>query len=132
MDEPDNVVLINIKQAQRSLTSAHVLFADDDLGGAINRIYYCVFYCARALLSSEDLDFKRHSGVISHFRREYIKTGKLEERLSDIIGDLFDDRMGSDYDTDFSADIETVKSEIEDAEYFLCKITEYLKSIGKL
>jgi uncharacterized protein (UPF0332 family) len=132
MDKAENVVLINIEKARKTLTSANILFDHDDLGGTINRLYYCVFYCARALLSSENIDFKRHSGVISYFRKEYIKTGILDQRLSDIIGDLFDDRMGSDYDDDFSAKKEIVEKEMEDAEFFLDKITEYLKSIGKL
>ncbi|MCL2843849.1 MAG: HEPN domain-containing protein [Chitinivibrionia bacterium] len=131
-DETEDIVLKNIQNAKRSLASAHVLLNDDDFGGAVNRLYYCVFYCARALLANEDLDFKKHSGVISKFRENYIKTGKLDKRLSVIIGELFNDRIGCDYDTSFSTTAEIVEHYIEDAEYFLDKIAEYLKSIGNL
>jgi len=132
MNEPENFVFLNIEKAKKSLTSAHILFSHDDLPGTINRLYYCVFYCARALISNENVDFKRHSGVISYFRKEYIKTGILDMRLSDIIGDLFDDRLGCDYNICFPVNEENVKKEIEDAEYFLDEITKYLKSIDKL
>ena len=132
MLEPEDVVLLNIEKAKQSLTSAHILFSHTDFSGAVNRLYYCVFYCARALLSNENVDFKKHSGVISYFRKEYIKTGILEQRLSDIIGELFSDRVGCDYDTSFSVNKEDVEREIKDAEFFLEKITEYLKAKGKL
>jgi len=132
MLEFENLMLINMEQAKRCLASARLLLADDDFLGATNRLYYCVFYCTRALLSNDNVDFKKHSGVISYFRREYIKTGKLNTQLSEIIGDLFDDRMGSDYDTAYFTDRETIESDIERAEYFFEEINRFLANAGKI
>jgi len=132
MSELENVVLIDMGQAKRCLASARLLLADDDFLGATNRLYYCAFHCVRALLSNDNVNFKKHSGVISYFRREYIKTGKLNVQLSEIIGDLFDDRMGSDYDTAYYTDRETIEADIERAEYFYEEINNFLANAGKI
>ena len=54
-----------------------------------------------AVLSFDEIDMKRHSGVISEFRRRYIKTEIFETRMSEIISVLFDVRTDSDYDDFF-------------------------------
>ena len=66
-----------LEQATRCVESAELLFDEGDYNGAANRSYYAVFHCMRAVLALDGADFKHHSGVISYFRREYIKTGEL-------------------------------------------------------
>ena len=53
------------------------LLRDDDCKGAANRSYYAIFHAMRAVLALDGIDMKRHSGVMSEFRRLYIKTGIL-------------------------------------------------------
>ena len=52
----------------------------------------------RATLALDGVDMKHHSGVISEFRRRYIKTKKLDASLSKIISVLSEMRSESDYD----------------------------------
>ena len=52
---------------------------------ANNRAYYSIFHSMRAILALDDVDFKKHSGVISYFRETYIKAGVFENVYSDII-----------------------------------------------
>jgi len=122
-----NGVQLNIKQARRCLLSADILLKDGDYAGAVNRLYYCVFHCVKALLSNDSVEFKKHSAVIAYFREKYVKTGIFEKRMSEIIGDLFDERNGSDYNDLYFIDGDGVAIKIEDATYFLNKICEYLK-----
>ena len=42
-----------------------------------HRSYYAIFHAMRAVLALDGIDMKRHSGVMSEFRRLYIKTGIL-------------------------------------------------------
>lgn len=44
----------------------------------------------------ERVDFAKHSGVSSYFRREYIRTGIFDTELSDIIREAFEVRGSSD------------------------------------
>ena len=52
----------------------------------------------RAVLAFDEIDMKHHSGIISEFRRRYIKTEIFGTRMSEIISVLFDVRTDSDYD----------------------------------
>ena len=64
---------------------------------AVNRSYYAMFYSARALVAKDNLDFSKHSAVISYFRKNYIKTRIFDTKLSKYIGDAFDLRSDGDY-----------------------------------
>ena len=69
---------------------------------------------------------KHHSGIISSFRRLYIKTGVFDVRLSMIISELYDLRTGSDYDDFFVVSGAEVAEQIENAEFFLKEIQKFL------
>jgi uncharacterized protein (UPF0332 family) len=43
------------------------------------------------------LDYKKHSAVISFFSKNYLKTSKLDPKLSQIIQRAFNIRNDSDY-----------------------------------
>lgn len=81
-----------------------------------------------AVLSFDEIDMKRHSGVISEFRRRYIKTEIFETRMSEIISVLFDVRTDSDYDDSFVISKADTAVQIENAEYFVSSVRAYLKN----
>ena len=55
----------------------------------------------RAVLALDGVDMKHHSGIISEFRKRYIKTGVMDASLSGLISELSDVREGSDYNDFF-------------------------------
>ena len=73
---------------------------------------------------------KRHSGVISEFRRRYIKTGIFDMEMSTIISDLFNIRTDSDYDDFFVIAKEDVAVQIQNAETFLAQAKALLAAKG--
>lgn len=109
------------------MKSAKILEDIGDTKGATNRSYYCVFHCIRSVLALEKIDFKKHSAVIAYFRREYIKTGLLDIHLSDIITELFQIRVESDYDDFYIISRQDVKEQIENAEFFYKAILTFVK-----
>ena len=116
-----------LEQAEQCLKSAKILLDSHDYKGAANRSYYCVFHCMRSILALEGMDFKKHSGLIAYFRKEYIKTGKLDVSLSDIITDVFQIRTESDYDDYYVVDKTEVEEQIKNAEYFMQQTKKYLE-----
>ena len=116
-----------LEQAERCLKSAKTLLNDEDYKSTANRSYYCVFHCMRSLLALENLDFKRHSGVISYFREKYIKTKIFDTKLSSILDVLFQIRSSSDYDDFYIVSKEDITEQIANAEYFLSQIKTYLE-----
>ncbi len=119
---------IRFEHALECLTAAKSLLDSENFKSAANRSYYAVFHAMRAVLAFDGIDMKHHSGIISEFRKLYIKTGIFEEKLSEIISLLFDVRTESDYDDFFVISKAEVAEQIENAEYFLRVIGKYLSS----
>ena len=95
-----------LEQATRCVESAELLFDEGDYNGA---------------------DFKHHSGVISYFRREYIKTGKFDKVTSEWIAELFDLRSFSDYQDFYLISKQAVKIQVERASQFCMMVKNYLQ-----
>jgi uncharacterized protein (UPF0332 family) len=112
--------------AERCLRTAKLNYSDDDYCGAANRSYYCIFNCMRSVLALERKDFTKHSGVISYFRVNYIKTGIFEVKLSKIIDKLFEIRHDSDYEDYVVINKDEIIEQMNNAEYFMKKVNEYL------
>jgi len=75
LPERETLSELRLSQAKQCLVSAEALLQINDERGAVNRAYYAVFHAIRSVLILEGKDFAKHSGVISYFRKEYIKTG---------------------------------------------------------
>lgn len=97
-----------------------------DYNGAINRSYYAAFHSVKAVELLDEFDSKKHSGVIAFFRKNYIKTGIFDTRLSEIIGTLQEAREDSDYNMTVVFDIEIAKEYYENAKYFVSEVEKYL------
>ena len=97
-------VSLYMTHAQEMLQVAQANFEDGFYGSAINRIYYAIFYAASALLLTQGETQSKHSGVISTFRKLFIKTGLIETEYSDIYGVVMDARLDSDYDMIYEPD----------------------------
>lgn len=77
-------------------------------------------------MAFDEIDMKHHSGIISEFRRLYIKTSVFDVKLSHIISVLSDVRTDSDYDDFFIISKEEVVQQIKDAETFINEVQKYL------
>lgn len=114
--------------AVETLETARLLYENAKYKDSINRSYYAIFHATRAVLALEGVDFKKHSGVISHFREKYIKTGIFPKELSVIIGEAFLVRSQSDYEDFFLASAEQAKRQLKNAETFCAAVQRYLES----
>lgn len=119
---------LRLENAERCLKSASLLLEADDFKSAANRSYYAVFYGIRAILALEGKDFRKHSAVLSYFRRQYIKTGIIDIEYSMIITELFEVRTESDYDDFYIIAKEETENQIKNAGRFLNAVKNYLLS----
>jgi len=126
MQHTDNLSKYRLEQAQQCLLSAKTLIDANDYKGAANRSYYAIFHAMRSVLALQNIDFGKHSAVISHFRKEYIKTEIFTIELSDIIENLFTVRNKCDYDDFYIINKESVTAQLNAAEFFICEIQTYL------
>ena len=117
-----------LNNATECLEAAKSLLYDDKYKSAANRSYYTIFHAMRAVLAFDEIDMKHHSGIISEFRRLYIKTGIFDTRHSQIISLLFDIRTDSDYDDFFTLSRNEAAEQIKNAEFFLNSVKAYLEN----
>lgn len=120
---------VRFEHAEECLEAAKNLLQSQNYKSSANRSYYAVFHAMRAVLALNMIDMKHHSGIISEFRKLYIKTGIFDIKLSQIISVLFDIRNDSDYDDFFIVSKEEVVEQIKNAEYFLSEIRKYLNNV---
>lgn len=114
--------------AKECLQDAKLLLAGESYRSAANRAYYTVFHAMRTVLALDGVDMKHHSGIISEFRKRYIKTGVLNASLSGIISELSSVREGSDYNDFFIVSKAETIQQVQAAEEFLAEIQAYLST----
>lgn len=123
--------MYRLGKSKEDLEAAHLLFDNGSYRIANNRAYYSIFHGLRAVLVFDNFDSGKHSGIISEFRRKYIKEGIFPVEVSKMIGSAFTIRNASDYDDMFIASKEDAKEQIMNAEYVYKLIYEYIGKIVK-
>lgn len=119
---------VRLGHALESLDTAQKVMGLGDYKCAANRSYYAVFHAMRAVLVYDNIDAKKHSSIISEFRRLYIKTGVFDKEMSDTITNLFDIRTDSDYDDFFIISKEEVEKQVTFAGKFVSKVKAFLEN----
>ena len=120
---------MQLDEAQEIITFIPAYINIGDYNGAISRAYYAAFHALKALEVLEGYDSKKHSGVISHFRQKYIKTGKIDAEMSKVIGRLQEARGASDYDVAMRFQLIDAQEALDNAKTFVGEIEKYIKSV---
>lgn len=128
MDKENSVTLskYRFEQAKENLEEAYLLFEVGKYKGASNRAYYCIFHTMKAVCALDEVDFKKHSGVISYFNKEYIGTNIFSRELGKRIGEARFYREQSDYVDFYIITKEECVEQIETAKMFLNEVEKYL------
>lgn len=115
-----------MKRAEELIQDAENLFEKGSYKSGNNRAYYAIFYSMRAVMALDGIDYKKHSGVIQHFQKEYIKTGIFDKEYSQIIMSANEIRNASDYDDFFIASRTETMEQILSAKKFYKAVERYL------
>ncbi len=126
--EKTTLIKYRLSQARESLNEADVLLREGmSKRSVMNRLYYAMFYALLALLQDKQLGSSKHSGAISLFDREFIKTGIFEKDFSKVLHRTFELRQKADYmeQTEVTKqDIDEILPQVLD---FVNKIEAYLR-----
>ena len=116
MTAQDALARHRLMRAREALAEADLLITGSRWNGALNRLYYALFYAARALLALKRIDSSRHSGVIALFQEHFVKTGSVSADIARALPQAFARRQRSDYG-DFAeaqaADVQMLRDEAE-------------------
>ena len=130
MEMKDKISLskVRMEYAKNSLLSAETLIKIKMYKDAANRSYYAIFHAMRSILALDGIDMKKHKGVISEFRRLYIKTGIFSNDVSKTITNLFDVRIDSDYKDFYVISKKEVEEQVLNAKKFIEIAEKYLST----
>ena len=114
-------------RSKEELQTAELLLRNTDYRSSINRSYYAIFHAIRAVNALDGFDSSKHSGVISHFNQEYVKTGVFEKESSKIIRNASELREQADYEDFYEASQEDAADVFEQASRFISLVETYLQ-----
>lgn len=118
-----------LDKAKECLRVAEYLIEPKEYLSVLNRAYYAIFHAVRAVLAIEGVDRKKHSGVISYFQQNYVKTGIFDKEFSSIVQESFEVRQESDYEDFYIISKEEAVSQYENAKRFVAEIEKYVTSL---
>lgn len=129
MDEESRKQLINyrIEQARATAREAEFLLNNDMLRGAMNRIYYSMFYMLQALSLKFQFESSKHSQLLGWFNKTFIHSGKIDVRFSKIITKGYNLRTQGDYATIYSLDKQELLEMYAEMNEFIEEIERFLK-----
>jgi len=125
------LALSRLKRARQHLKSARDLLVNEDFADSISRSYYAIFQAARALLAAEQLESRKHSGVIALFNRHFVKTGKIDKQFGVVLKDARRSREMADYSDLAEFVREDAEDQLRDAEMFIQAVAKLLGEEGE-
>ena len=123
------LVKYRVREAFETLEEAQILLKENKTRGTMNRIYYGMFYAALALLATKEMGAAKHSGVISLFHKEFVKTNIFPKDLAKYLDIAFDLRIKSDYRDFIVLEKDKLEKLLKDAVSFVNKAEETIKKI---
>jgi len=111
-----------LREAEEGIREGEVLLQHGLLRAAVSRLYYACFHATEALLWTENLHSKKHTGIRSLFERHWILAGRLPNEMGQFYRELLDNRHDADYRVaDFER--EQVETWLDEARRFVGALT---------
>jgi len=127
------LIKYRIEQADEALNDAAVLVERESFRAAVNRAYYAMFYSVLALLSVDGKETSKHSGAISLFDIDFIRSGRIDKTFSTWLHEVFEDRLRSDYKPLVIITRQVAEDGLDHARAFVAQVKIYLaENIGPL
>jgi uncharacterized protein (UPF0332 family) len=113
-----------LDEANEKLEASKSLMDNGFFDDSVSRSYYAIYNAAKAALVSKDLDAKTHSGLISLFSKEFVKTGEIKVEVGKAMSHVQEGREKADYEPLIDADREEAEEMLEKAEAFVSAVED--------
>ena len=123
-----NQVSAWMDKARESQSASEFLLNDGHSSIASSQVFYTMFYIAKALLLSKDLDFSRENRVISAFGKEFKKLDVLSNDFHKNMVAARAIRDSNDFELDFEVNEQDVRQMIQQSYEFYKATQVYLKN----
>lgn len=120
---------VRMERAKELLAEAQGLLDREAYKSANNRAFYAIEKSLKALLATEEIEVTTHNGGIKQFNFIFIFKGDGTFTSDDYqkIARAEQVRNASDYDDFYVASKEETRQQVQNADYLVRKIDEYIK-----
>lgn len=127
-EEKTTYLQYRLHRSKETLLEARTLFEQNLFSGAMNRIYYAMFYAVSALALLHGFSTASHAQLRGYFNRKFIKTGIISVEFGKLYGDAFDNRTKGDYDDLVTFEREQVDDMLKNAEKFIDAVSKLVQA----
>lgn len=120
-----------LERAKETVYASDINLKNELLLTSVNRAYYAMFYCSTALLRTEGIVARSHSGTINKLGEIFIKTRRIEPHHSVNLRNAFEFRQSSDYDIEVNISEEEAEILLQNAREFYEASLNYLENLMK-
>lgn len=120
------------QRSRENLRDAWILLDARSYKSSVNRSYYAIFHCLRAVTALDSFDSSKHSGIIAFFNMHYVKTGIFDKAVSKMLDKAYRWREKADYKDYEEVTENTAKEQIMNAEKIMAVIEPYLAKQWRL
>jgi uncharacterized protein len=108
-----------LARADESMRAARLLAGADLLHDAESRLYYAIYHAAIAVLLTEGIEPRSHTGTVSLLGLHFVKTGRMTADDARLFARIQKYRIESDYGRDFVLTPEALREDLAACEGFL-------------
>jgi uncharacterized protein len=126
MEEKVNTIRAWLTLADEKIEVAYKLYELGYFDDATSRAYCGMFYAAKAVLLSVDVDTRSHAGVLNQFSQHFVKTSRLDKKYGRMLALVMQARETSDYSPEVSVSQDNTEAIIADAQAFVTAIKAFL------
>lgn len=119
-------VKLQLERSGELLKAAQVLHDNGFAADAVSRCYYAMLHAALALLLTEGVEPKTHSGVASQLNLLFVRNGRFPPSFTRRLAHLEDDRASADYDVTAVYGEEDSLEALDEAKTFCSQCLDYL------
>lgn len=116
-----------LARSRENLHDAWILLDAGSYKSSVNRSYYAIFHCLRAVTALDNFDSSKHSGIIAFFNLHYVKTGIFDKAVSKILDKAYRWREKADYKDYEEVTKAHAEEQLVNAEKILAVIEPYLQ-----
>ena len=125
-------VRLYLEKADHALLVATELLEHGHAPDAASKIYYAMFYAAKALLATDDIDVVKHSAVESALGYHFAKTGRFDPRYHRMFINARKIREIADYDIGEEVVEPEATLKVEEGREFVAAVKKLLSLSGQL
>lgn len=115
-------------RAKEAFELAEIELKNNYYWGAIGRAYYAAFYAVRALLLSNGVIVKTHTGTATKFQELFVKKGLIEKEFGQWFNKVMEERGRADYDIKEDWTRKEAEKTVETAKEFIAVIKKIIKN----